>query len=365
MQRLEHVGFLDTFRRPAIVAAAAQRNDEGSVQASFVDPSTFPISSPWSSSTLQRIVFEDIFGSEIPCNTRSAAMKLGPVANARNLLVSTISDLPLVALRGDEELPDQPSWLYRTDDGTSPQLRMAWTVDDLIFYGWSCWWRVNGADGFPLAVGRLNQDDWTLDADMRVIIRGVPAEPNSVILIGGLHEGILSYGVDVLGDARDLYRNVRRRIANPVPGLELHQIGGEEMTDEEIDELVAGWAAARAGINGGVGFTNEFIETKELGLQSDAQLMIEARNAAAVDLARIVGVPAGMIDATAPKASLNYETQTGRNQEFNDVSLKLYTTPITARLSMDDVCPKGQRVDFDRSDLIGPAPSSTGPGVQD
>lgn len=369
MQRLEYVGFLDTFRRPSIVAAATQLQDSN-VQAGLVDPSTYPIASPWSSSTLQRIVFEDIFGSDIPVNTRSAAMKIAAVARARNLIVSTICRQPLVALRGTEQLPEQPTWLYRTDDGTSPQLRMAWTVDDLIFYGWSCWWRKNGSDGFPLAVGRINQDDWTLDDDMRVLIRGVEAKPDAnghptVTLFNGVHEGILSYGVDVLGDARDLYRNVRRRIANPVPGLELHQTGGEEMTDDEIDELVAGWAAARAGVNGGVGFTNEFIETKELGLNTDAQLMIEARNAAAVDLARMMGVSAGMIDATAPKASLNYETQTGRNQEFVDLDLQLYMTPITARLSMDDVCPKGQRIDFDLSNLIAPALSPTGPDLQD
>lgn len=365
MQRLEYVGLLDTFRRPIVQAATAQLEQPRTIRAGIVDPSTFPIASPWSSSTLQRIVFEDVFGSEIPVNTRSAAMKIAAVARGRGLIVSAICGLPLVAMRGEEEIADQPTWLYRADDGTPPELRLAYTVDDLFFYGWSCWWRRNGADGFPIAVGRLNQDDWTMNADMRVVVRGQVQRDNEVIVFRGLHEGILTHGVDVLGDARDLYRNVRRRIANPVPGLELHQVGGEELDDDEIDALVAGWAAVRAGVNGAVGYTNEFIETKELGTQSDAQLMIEARNAAAVDLARMMGISAGMIDATAPKASLNYETQTGRNQEFVDLDLNQYMTPITARLSLDDVCPKGQRIVFDRSDLTGPAPSPTGPAFQD
>lgn len=364
MLRVDYVGILDTIRRRdnGIVAAARQAD----VQAAHMDPSTYPLGSPWSSSNLQRILFEDIFGSDIPCNTRSAAMKLGPLARARNLIVSTICRQPLVALAGTEALAEQPTWLYRTDDGTSPQLKMAWTIDDLIFYGWSCWGRVNGADGFPLTTHRIPQDEWDFDDDTHsVLVRGVPAGRGEVILIAGLHEGILSFGSDVIDDARTLFRNVRRRIANPVPGLELHQTGGDELTDDEIDALVAEWAAARAGENGGVAYTNEFIETKELGSNSDTALMIEARNAAAVDLARIVGISAGQIDATAPKASLNYETTTGRNQEFVDLDLALYMTPITARLSMDDVCPRGQRVDFDLSALTGPTFPAFGPNLED
>lgn len=352
---------LDTFRRDRGIVAAAS-----SVQAGLVDPATYPIGSPWTSSTLQRIVFEDIFGEDIPVNTRSAAMKLGPVARGRNLLCSTICRIPLVATRLGENLEQQPGWLTSSEDGTSPELRMVWTIDDLMFYGWSCYWRRNGADGFPLAVGRIPQDEWSIDPDTRrVLVHGVPVPSNEVILIPGLHEGILSYGVDVLRDARDLYRNVRARIANPTPNLELHQTGGDELTDEEIDEMKAEWAAARAGFNGGVAFTNEFIEVIERGGGDDGKLMIESRNAAAVELARIIGVSAGRIDATTPKASLNYETTSGRNQEFVDFDLALYMVPISARLSLDDVTPHGTRIDFDLTDFTGPTPAATGPVRED
>lgn len=313
-------------------------------------------------------MFEDVFGTDLPITSRAAAMKLPPVARARNLLVSTICQIPLVAMRGDQQLPpeDQPTWLYATNRATSPQLRLAWTVDDLIFHGWSAHWRTNpaGSRTFPLYMDRIPRESWTINADNRVEVDGVQVADDQVTLIPGLHEGILSFGSDALRDTRTLYRNVRQRLTNPIPGLELHQTGGTPLTRPEITQLVRDWAEAREGVNGGVAYTNESITTKELG-QSGEQLLIEARNAAALDLARLIGVSGGRIDATAPKASLNYETTTGRNQEFVDFDLALYMTPITARLSLDDVLPRGQRVAFDLANFTGPAPAPTGPTLED
>lgn len=379
---LSHVGFLTRLR-----------NRDTDVQAAALvrDPSTLPIASPWAGSgSLQRLVVDDVFGTEVPINTRASAMRIPPVARGRNMLVSTISRFPLVQLAAGQQVPrrpnaetatsddwlnyeaavaafaaGQPSWLYRTDDGTSPQLRIAWTVDDLIFHGVSCWWRRNGTDGFPLTAGRVNQGEWYVDGDNRVVIDGVPQDDDQVILFYGLHEGILSFGYDALRDARSLRAIVRKRLKNPVPQIDLHQTGGDDLNPEERADLVAAWAAARDGENGGVAYTNKWIEAKEMGGQGDAQLMIEARNADAVDLARIIGVSANRLDATSAKASLNYETTTGRNQEFVDFDLALYMTPITARLSMDDCAPRGKRVEFDLTDFIDRAPSLSGPNTQD
>lgn len=354
------------------------------------DPSSLPFSSPWSSNTLQRIVAEDVFGSDLPMNTRQAAMELPAVARGRNLICSTIPRFPLVDLDVGETvpvrpdlttLPDddarqaalevyrsrmtdfrnrQPSWLYRTDDGTSPQLRLAWTIDDLMFYGWSCWWRRNDAESrFPLTAGRINFGEWTINADNRVEVNGVEQNDADVIVIPGLHEGILSFGRRTIADARSLYDIVRARLLNPAPQLNLHQTDGPDMLDDEIDEMIDGWAKARAGGNGGVGFTNKWIEIQELGAAADAQLMIEARNAASLDLARLIGVSALRLDATSAKSSLTYETPQGRNQEFIDFDIALYMTPITARLSMDDITPRGHRVEFDLTDFVTNAPSMT------
>lgn len=354
--------------RDALTLFSSARRYEASIQAaaSVTDPSSLPFTSPWATSDLARIVAEDVFGTTAAANTRSSAMRLPPIARARNLTCTTIARMPLRSQVGETPTPTQPAFLARAGNGQSPQLRMTWTVDDLIFYGWSCWWRDNDpATGAIATASRLGQDEWGTNGDGKLEVNGVEVKPNDVIVIPGLHEGILSYGVESLDDARALYRNVRQRLQNPVAQVDLHQTGGPQLSPVEVDELLARWTKARQGGNGGVSYTPESITPNEMGAGADAQLMIEARNAAAVDLARIVGVHAGLIDATAPKASLNYETTTGRNQEFVDFDLALYMTPITARLSLDDVLPPGEHASFDLTDFTSLAPSVTGPNLED
>lgn len=327
------------------------------------DPSRFPIASPWSSSDLARIIASDWAGVDAPDNTRSGAMKIPAVARARNLIVSTLSTTPLVVHDHADQVVDAAPWLYSAGGGTSWQLRQAWTVDDLIFSGWSLWWREGGQQ--ITEVGRVPLDDWELTPDNQLLVDGVPAKADEVILFPGLHEGVLSFGKDALNDTRTLMRNVRQRLFAPSPQLDLHQVDGDDLTDPEIDSLIARWAKARQGELGGVSYTSKHIEPRELGGGGDAQLMIEARNAAAVDCARLIGVHAGMIDATAPKASLNYETSTGRNQEFVDFDLALYMTPITARLSLDDCLAPGLSAHFDMSSFTNLTQPATGPTVED
>lgn len=318
------------------------------------------ITSPWATTELERIVADDVFGSNRPANTRAAAMRIPAIARARNLMVSTISRFPLRNMRGADPTPAQAPWLSAPGHGQSPQLRMAWTVDDLMFYGWSLWARDYEAG----TAHHVNYSDWEVTQDNELLVHGVEAKPEDVIVIPGLHEGVLTYGVESLEDTRALYRNVRARLLNPVPQIDLHQTAGAPMTPEEIDRLIARWAKARQGSNGGVSYTNPSIEARELG-GTDAQLMIEARNAAALDCARLIGVHGGLIDATTATASLNYETQQGRNQEFVDFDLALYMTPVTARLSLDDVSAPGDHTAFDLADFTSALPSGTGPDLED
>lgn len=364
------VGILSTLRLGGY-AAAITAADSGShdVQARlFDDPSSAPIASPWSDpGELGKLIASDVFGvDELPLASRTMAMRIPAVARGRNLIVSTICRIPLRDYVRDQLAPEQPAWLTRTGDGSSPQLRDAWTADDLIFHGWSLWWKYElRSDGFPLAMGRINRDRWRIDDDTnRLLIDEQPADPARCVLIPGLHEGILHYGLDTLRDARNLYDIVRNRLDMPVPNLDLHQTGGEPLNKEQRDDLIELWGAARRKRRGGVGFTSQHIEARELG-KGGEELMIEARNAASLDLARLIGVSAGLIDATVPKASLNYETTTGRNLEFVDRDVALYLTPVAARMSLDDVSPRGHRIAHDLSDFTIAAPDPSGPALED
>lgn len=355
--------------RRGVTAAIGQGG--GLVPSSTRDLSRLPLSSPFSNdvSHLSQWIADDVLGAEALANinSRASAMRLPGIARGRNLLVTSIARNPLVAYRGPavaaitsddkvDRVESQPSWTTNTADGSSPELRNAWTTDDLIFYGWSLWRRVNGADRYPLAADHVNFDDWIINADNRLEVCGVEipfSQEREWTLIPGIHEGILSFGADVLRDGRDIAALVRDRLENPVPDINLEaQENSEDMSDTEWLAFVSAYVANRK-VNKGVGFTNRFVKAVPFPGRDDADLMIGTRNASVVDQARIIGVHAGLLDATAPKASLNYETQKGTNQEFVDFDLWTYMLPVAARLSMGDFTPAGQRVAYDLVDLTG------------
>jgi hypothetical protein len=201
---------------------------------------------------------------------------------------------------------------------------------------------------------------WEFGPDGRSILVGSqPVNAADVVLIPGPHEGVLSFGGRTLRAAAKLERSAARHATNPVPSVELRQVVDVEITPTERDELITGWIAARGSETGAVGFTSYGIEAHVLGAVPE-QLLIEGRNAAAVDVARMVGIPAAMLDATTAGASLTYETTQGRNGQFLDYGARLYIDAIGARLSGDDVVPRGQRTALDTDALTSLTPAPAG-----
>lgn len=324
------------------------------------------IRSPWASSTLSRVVWDDVFGdaAHVPI-TRAAAMRVPACARGRHMLVSTVAGLPLRAYRGPDALATQPTWLYRTNGAVSPELRMAWTVDDLVFYGWSLWAVERGARGAITDADRVPIDCWRFDDDSGgVLVYEQAVSDESVVLIPGYHEGLLDFGAATLRTSTTLERTAADRAGNVAPAVELHQTDDGELEDHEVDDLIQGYIDARQDPNGAVVYTPSNVELKLHGSVGH-ELLIQARNAAAIDVARLLGMPAAMIDASNVNSTLTYETTAGRSLEFRDYSLALYTGPIAARLSLDDCVPAGTRVRFDTSDLIAPVPSPSGPTQED
>lgn len=324
----------------------------------------FQYASPWSTSHLERIAFQDMFG-EIPITNRAAAMAIPAIARARNLLVTQAAKRPFIELEGQTPVDEQPGWITQCGDGSSPYQRMLWSVDDLIFYGATVWWSEDMAD-HDQPRSHVNFDDWEINPDKRCLtVNGEDVPASKAILIPGPHEGVLTFGRTALKDITNLYRIVSERIEFPQAEIELHDTEGT-MPKAERDELLEAARESRK-TKGGASFfyTSQRIETKPGQGGGDAQLMIDARNAAAVDGARMIGLHAGMIDATAPKASLNYETQQGRGLEFYDFDLDPWLDSITARLSMDDVCAPGRRIAASNQQNIGPIPAPTGPALED
>lgn len=323
------------------------------------------IASPWSPHTLAPVLAEDILGvTGAPSVTREAAMQVPAVARARHILTSTVARLPLRVMDVRGALQQQPTFLTRTDGVVSPQLRLAWTVDDLLFHGYSLWAVERNADGSPRVVDRVPVEAWRFEADGTIVVDDEPVDDRSVLLFVGFHEGILSFGASTIATAKELESTAAKRASVPLPVVELHDTEPVDLEPHEIQAVVGAYVRGRRDPDGAVLYTPSRIDLRAHSANDSGELMIQARNASAVDVARLCGVPASLIDASNVNATLTYETTQGRNLEFVDYALSMYLQPIESRLSMDDVVPRGQRVRFDTSALIS-APIPTSATVED
>ena len=319
-------------------------------------PVPLQLASPWAPRhNLSSVVWADIFGTKLLPVTRAEAMSVPAMARARHIICG-FARIPLRGYRGPDPMDAGPTWITSTTAVLSPWHRMLWTLDDLVFSGWSCWSRVNGTDGKPIQMDRLpmNRWEWGTDIEGRtvVLVDGQVAASGSIVLIPGPHEGLLSFAQSSVRHAADLQRAAGRAAKHPAAYLALKQTGGTPLpkssTDPNvmtIDLLMDSWAEAREGEHGGVGFLSENVDVKELGT-FDKHLVLDGRNAAAVDIARLASLPADLLDAAGP-ASFTYSNSRDNDRRALDYGAGLYLSAISAALSQDAVMPHGQRVAFD------------------
>lgn len=329
------------------------------------------LGSPWADGDLWTLALPpDLVAAEFLPMTRREALSVDAVSRARDLVCTTIARAPLRSYTGANVDPDvdQPAFLWRTDGEVHPRQRMVWTIDDLVFYGWSLWAVDRGADGYVLRADRVPRDRWEFTTDGRILVDERPVDASDVILIPGPHEGILARNASTLRTAQRLERSAAARAANPVPLVELHQTVDVAIDDAERDNLLRNYGNAVTAANGGttgVAFTSYGVEGKAIGANGDgAAALVESRNYAAVTAARVVGIPAAMVDATSAGASLTYETTSGRRAQFVD-EVRAYSDAVEGRLSLDDVVPRGRRIAFDVEELTTLTPSPSGPATLD
>lgn len=313
------------------------------------------LASPWRASShlekLTPLVLADVFGTDaaIPMD-RAGAMQVPALARARGLIVSTIARVPLVARAEDGSEVDIP-WIDSTDTEITPFHRMLWTIDDLFFHGWSLWALERDDDDEVIHAYRVEYGCWTFNDEGVIEIDGEVAADDEVILIPGINDGMLAEANVTLSQATRLASAATRAADNPAAQVELHQTNDAPMTDDDIDKLIRRWTKARRGENGGVAFTTAGIEVKEHGASSE-HLLLEGRNASAVDIARHAGIPATMIDATLSGSSLSYQNSSARLVELVTFGLSPLMAAVAAALSNDKLTPPGVVLSFDTTTVI-------------
>lgn len=334
------MGFLSTLRDSLALPAVAA----GSVAV--------PYESAWASPN--HLLSLDPAPRDDIAVSRSTAMGVPALARARRLIVGSIARCPLQATRSGEPLDVQPGWLSRTDGPVSPFHRMAWTIDDLLFHGWSLWAIDRDETGSVIAADRVPFTDWGFTPDGNIEYLSRPVHADSVCLIPGIDEGVLATSPETIRQSVALHRAADKAARTPIAHTELHQTGGEPLSPEAVRDLVSAWVKARRSEDGAVSYTSSNIDVKTHG-SYDSSLFIEGRQASAVDIARITGIPAILLDASTSDSTMRYSNVDARNGEFIDFCLAPLMAAVAARLGMDDMVAPGVAVEFDVSELTGTA----------
>lgn len=89
-------------------------------------------------------------------------------------------------------------------------------------------------------------------------------------------------------------------------------------------------------------------------------LLIEGRNAAAVDCARAMNVPAAFIDATVGGTSLSYQNAASRMIELVTFGVEPMMSAIESRLNQPDIRPdyRADPLRFDPAALLAAIPTT-------
>lgn len=324
---------------------------------------------PWASETsVSALVYSDLFGSTLDLVTRETAMSVAPIKRGRSIIVGSLADLPLESgsFVGEVWTPAnrQPTWMNQSATAQTAWHRMAHTLDDLIFHGWSLWALNRSETGTILDAVRVRFDRWTFDdkAEHGITIDGAPlVDPRSVILFQGPDEGLLANGAETIRGARAMEKAWVGRVRNPIPAMVLQEVERNGVTETEAKEYVKAWSTARRSDDGAVGFLPAGLNMNVYG-DTNADLFTNGRNNVRLDIANLLNLPASLLDGSTATASLTYVTQEGQRTSLVDY-LEYWLAPIEARLSQQDVTPRGQIVRFNRNNLTDVPNDSHGPEV--
>lgn len=311
--------------------------------------------SPWASTgaSLQPIIINGDLGAAHSAHVNVAqALSIPPIARAVMLYTAVMAGQPLVAQDQDGTAVDLP-WLAHTNEGAfSPGIRNSQLVQDLFFHGHALLQVKRDAQGYVTDAIRLPPDRWQLDAEGFVLVDAELVPQDSVVYIPGLLPfGFLTYAAATIRHYEALTRTVESRSNNPVPLLAIYVDEDCPLDDDEIEQVVANWSAARKSKNGAVAVVPKGIRLEVLGEGNDSgQMLTDARNAARLDVANFVNLTAALVDGNNGTSG-TYENTLQNQNEFTALSLPLFTLPITQRLSQDDVTRPGVSVRFDSSDF--------------
>jgi hypothetical protein len=293
------------------------------------------------------------------------ALSIPAVRKAQHVIAGTPSTFALYAWEGDTRLAPldrRAAWLRQPDPTRTLQWIIARTLQDGLWHD-RCVWQVErdiagAASRFHrIHPSRYSSIDEPGDPDTVAawIIDGTtlgPAEFRRDYLhfdFAGLG-GLRRYGWALLTLYADLQAAAGNYARAPHPKAILKN-NGPDLNDDEIDELLADWEAHRD--TGSVGYLSGDVDYEAFGWNPEELQLVESREHAALETARLFALPAKALDAKTGD-SMTYGTVVEYRRDLLE-ALRPWMSVITQTLSLDDrsgnprglILPRGITAAFD------------------
>lgn len=291
--------------------------------------------------------------------TEQTAMSVPAFSHGVNVIAGTCSGLPQWVHRGRfETVQPTPPIIAQPDPDLPTSIHWRSVFVDLILrpYSW-CVVTRRLANGFPMSMRHVPHTDISV-AKEGIYIDGVRVDERDVIRFDSpVSPGALTNGSRILATAIMIEEAVRRFANFDVPSGVLKQTGGPDLLDSEIDDLLAGWEAARQSRS--TAFLNQSLDYKSNAFDARQLQLVEAREAVTKDIARLLALPPSTINADSG-GGLTYSTVEMQQEALQSQTLWPYLTAVRQRMSMDDILPHGTFVEYPslalmRTDLTGRA----------
>lgn len=302
---------------------------------------------------------------------RNVALSIPAVRRARAALL-TPATFGLVAFQGPVQLAEDDSrcaWLRQPERNRPRFNTLALLIDDGLWHGRAVVRAERNIGGATAFVERIHPQRWLPTFDPNdpdtVVSWRVDAQdytPEQFHLAGFVAfdfadlGGLRRFGFELLSLYGDLQAAAGRYARAPHPHAILRNVAGDELTKEEINELLDEWEWARE--NRGVGYLDGY-EYETQGWSARELQLTEAREHAALEVARLLQLPAFAVDAKGGD-SMTYANIVDRRKDLVE-ALRPWTTVLTQTMSMDTrsggqvrglLLPRGVRAEFDASDYL-------------
>jgi hypothetical protein len=299
---------------------------------------------------------------------RNRAMQVPAISRARDLHASILSAMPLKMYREqwDETAAEMQyidiaprSWLRRPDPQIPYETLIAWTFDDLFFFGRAFWYcTARHSDGYPASFTRLPAGSITTDDQVgpvwyapsnEVYFQGGKLDSANLVQFISPVQGAIYSSEQAIATALKI-EDARFRNANSaIPSGVLSQVGGEPLSADELADLAAQFNAAR--LTNQTCALNEFLKYEATTATPDKMMLHESAQFSALQMAQICNIPPYLLGV--PTGSYAYTNSRESRWDLWLFGTKIYAECIASTLSANSVLPNGTYVEFDTDEYLG------------